>query len=218
MGAFRDLTSQKFGMLEFVRFIGMHKKPTYQYAVWECKCDCGKFVEVQANTVTTGMKGNCGCQTSEISRKGWDKRGRKHGLSEHALYNTWADMINRCYKPNSKGYPSYGARGVRVCGEWLNDPSKFIEWVMALGWKPGLTVDRINSDGNYDPSNVRVADRITQANNTSRNIYLEVNGERRTVAEWAKIKGLPYGTLVSRLQRGWEVGRALHTPKQRRNS
>jgi hypothetical protein len=218
MGAFKDLTGQKFGMLEFIKFVRMNKKPTYQYAVWECKCDCGNVVEVQANSVTTGRKGNCGCQTSEISRKGWDKRGRKHSLSEHPLYDTWSGMISRCYKPQLKAYADYGARGIRICDEWLNEPQKFIDHMLESGWKPGLTVDRIDVNGNYCPENVRAADGITQANNTRRNIYLELNGERRTVAEWAKIKGLPYGTILSRVQRGWEAERTLNTPKQRRKS
>ena len=218
MGAFKDLTGQKFGMLEFVRFVRMKKTPTYQSAMWECKCDCGNVVEVQAMTVKAGRKKSCGCQTSEITSKGWDTRGRKHSLSEHPLYNTWGGMISRCYKPQLKAYRLYGARGIRVCDEWLNQPDKFIEYMLSIGWRPGLSVDRIDGNGNYCPENVRAADYTTQANNTNRNRLLEFEGEVRTMAEWVKLKGLNYGVVQTRIQRGWEVGRALTTPIRNRST
>jgi len=213
----KDRTGQKFNSLTFVRFVRMQKQPTFQYAVWELRCDCGSTIEASANSVVQGSRKQCNNHKSEISRKGWDKRGRKHGMSNHELYNTWLCMLSRCYKPSNTSYKSYGGRGIKVHEDWIDGPKKFIDFVLGLGWTPEYSIDRIDNDGNYEPSNIRIADNITQSNNTSRNKVISHNGESKTMAQWAKSKGLSYVVLQTRIQRGWDSDRALNTPIRSRS-
>ena len=146
---------------------------------------------------------------TERTLKGWGSRGRPHNLSEHPLYETWGNMIRRCYNQNNPNYKYYGARGIEVCGEWKKSPIKYIEYVLGLGWSIDYSLDRINNNGNYEPANLRLATNKTQANNTSRNRLLTYNNETHTMAEWADILRIPYGRLQTRIQRGWSVARAL---------
>lgn len=140
----------------------------------------------------------------------WDSRGRsRDGLSSHPLYDTWYDMVSRCHNPNNLAYKNYGARGIKVCDEWLDDPSAFIGYVQSLNWAVDLTIDRINVDGDYTPSNIRLADLVMQANNTRRNRMLTYNGETKTMAEWARYLKMPYSRLQTRIQRGWEIEKAF---------
>lgn len=134
------------------------------------------------------------------------------------MYSTWNGMKQRCLDPNSSHYHRYGGRGVTICEEWLNDYSKFYEWAMANGASKELTLDRVDTDGNYEPSNCRWADVETQMNNTSQNRFIEYNGEKLTVMQWARRTGLEEGTIRTRLDRyGYSVGEALgyesHTKK-----
>lgn len=209
MPKFKDITGQVFGRLSVQRFVRMEIKESYQYSVWECKCDCGTTIEARGSTLTQGAAISCGCARPDLAVRGWNKRGRKHSASEHPLYNTWLAMVARCSKPHLDTYRLYGARGIKVCDEWKNDANTFICHMLAIGWRPGLTVDRIDTNGNYEPGNVRAADDITQANNTRRNRVIEFNGERMTMAEWARKVGIPYGRLQMRIQRGWDAARAL---------
>ena len=118
------------------------------------KCHCGKEFEAQVSNVKYGNKKSCGC--SKII----------HGRTNHRLYNTWKDMIRRCNNPKRKDYKDYGLRGIAVCNEWL-DINNFIS-DMYPSYKEGLTLDRINPNGNYEKSNCRWANKTVQARNTQR--------------------------------------------------
>lgn len=211
MPNFRDLAGEKVGKLTFIRFVGMKVKPTYQYAIWECRCECGNVINIRASSVTAGRQISCGCERVSAAKRGWDRRGRKHNLSEHPLYSTWEGIIRRCCKPHLKEYKNYGARGISVCTEWRSDPTMFINHMLEIGWKVGLTVDRIDNDGNYEPGNVRAANLYVQANNHRRNRLLTYHGETHTLAEWARLRGMSYGALQTRIQRGWSVDRSFNT-------
>lgn len=118
-------------------------------------------------------------------------------------------MISRCEKPNQNHYDRYGGRGISVCEEW-HDFWKFVEWSDSVGGRPqGFTLDRIDNDGNYEPSNCRWANWRTQKTNTSANVFIEYNGICKTMIEWSEELKIHPHTLQNRIKRGWSVERAL---------
>ena len=121
-------------------------------------------------------------------------------------------MKTRCYCTTYSKYKHWGGRGITVCDRWKDDFQAFYEDVLPL-YVPGLTFDRINNDGNYEPGNIRFADNTTQCRNRTITRYLEFNGERKTLAEWAETFGISRLTLWLRLyRRGWTVEEALTAP------
>lgn len=134
----------------------------------------------------------------------------RHGMSETPIYTSWEGMKRRCYNPRFKHFQQYGGRGIRVCDEW----HKFLAFYADMGEKPSPahTLDRIDNDGNYEPSNCRWATREEQANNTRSNRNLELNGTTRTVAEWARSLNMHRNTLDERLHNGWPIEKALTEP------
>jgi hypothetical protein len=130
-------------------------------------------------------------------------------LTHTTTYVIWCDMRARCQNPRSNRYGRYGARGIRVCERW----ELFDNFLADMGMRPaGLTLDRIDNDGNYSPENCRWASYVEQNNNTPRNRWYEFNGERRTLAQWARHLGINYFALRTRLDKlGWSVERAFQT-------
>ena len=127
-----------------------------------------------------------------MSRKIADHGGLS--VREHRLYNIWCGMIHRCENPKRSGFEKYGARGITVCDEW-HDFKTFVEWARANGYKDGLTIDRINNNDGYSPSNCRWADVKMQANNKSSNVILVVGGIEGTVKQWADLINVSEYTL-----------------------
>lgn len=120
-------------------------------------------------------------------------------------------MKGRCQNPNNDAYKCYGGRGISVCEEW-QEFIPFRDWALANGYQKGLTIDRINNNGNYEPSNCRWATRKEQANNRSTNCFLEFNGERKTFKEWSEITGISAKSISLRVNKGWNVERILTEP------
>lgn len=116
-------------------------------------------------------------------------------------YNNYRCMKSRCYRPKDPSYKYYGGRGIKVCDEWLNIEN-FEKWVKEHPYFEGATLDRINVDGDYEPSNCRWATIVEQDNNRRNTLYIEWNGESHTISEWAKITGLNRSTLNNRYYRG----------------
>ena len=116
-------------------------------------------------------------------------------------YNSWRSMIGRCDNKNAWNYHYYGGRGISVCKEW-HDPFVFGDWAIANGYEKGLTLDRIDSNGNYEPSNCRWATRKEQARNRRSCVHVEHNGEMHNLSEWAEICEIPYGVLRNRWWKG----------------
>lgn len=171
-------------------------KRTYNYYV--CKCTCGRTCVVEEGHLRTGHTVSCGCyRKDKLSRS----IPRKHGLSKHPLYNVWVRMRARCYNKNYPTYKHYGGRGIGVCPEWRDSPVEFIKWAEKnhLDTNKGLSIDRIDNDGDYSPENCRVANLITQGNNKRNNHKVTYNGETHTVTEWSRITGISVNALLYRL-------------------
>lgn len=116
-------------------------------------------------------------------------------------YNSWRGMMSRCYRKKDASYKSYGGRGVKVCEEW-HDIRNFEKWVEENPYTDGMTIDRIDSNGNYEPSNCKWATKREQANNRRNTVHISWNGETHTITEWAEITGMNRSTLNNRYYRG----------------
>ena len=140
-----------------------------------------------------------------------------HGMSHHPLYPVWITMRQRCRDPNCRGYRWYGAKGVRVCPEWDSFPN-FVRWAEQSGYRPGLTIDRINSSGNYSPDNCRWVTIQDQQRNRTSNHRLTFNGESKSIQEWSELTGISRTTINGRLRLGWNIEDVLTTPVHGRSS
>lgn len=128
------------------------------------------------------------------------------------LYGVWNAMRGRCNSPGTKDYKRYGARGIRVCPEW-DDYGAFRAWALSHGFRKGLTLDREDSDGDYEPSNCRFIPKGEQQENIRRAIKLTLNGETKSLYRWARITGIAANLLRSRVREGWTDEQVLMTPK-----
>ena len=137
-----------------------------------------------------------------------DSKGRfttKHGMKKSKIYGVWCGMKERCYNCNNKRYKCYGGRGIRVCDEWANDFREFYEWAKNNGYKKGLTIDRIDNNGNYEPNNCRWVTSKQQNRNYSKNHNITYKGETKCIADWADYFGINRTTIAWRLK----VGKSL---------
>jgi len=130
-----------------------------------------------------------------------EEANKTHGMRRTRLYNIWTQIIQRCTNQRLDHYARYGGRGITVCSEW-KDFEVFVEWAMDNGYKNGLTIDRIDVDGNYEPKNCKWSTNLEQARNKRTSRYITIDGETKTVSEWSEISGLPYKTLQRRLYTG----------------
>lgn len=195
----KDLTGEKFGRYTILEFVERRGKNYY----WKCKCDCGNERIVQNPKSSRTV--SCGCYNREVITK--------HGLDGTKLYHVLNAMKHRCYSKKNKSYHHYGGRGITICDEWLNDPREFVNWANENGYEHGLTIDRINVNGNYEPSNCRWVTPKRQGNNTRVNVNITFNGETHTLHEWSEILGIPYQTLHYRVRIAkWDIEKALTKP------
>lgn len=208
-GKLTDLTGRRFTRLTAIARNGSDKHGT---AKWLCVCDCGNYKTVRADKLLTGQVMSCGCLAKETrvrTATEMSRRNTTHGQSGTRLYYIYDNMIKRCYDASSEKYKSYGERGITVCDEWLHSREAFFKWANASGYKDNLTLDRIDVNGSYSPSNCRWATAKVQANNRRSNRVLTLNGESHTVAEWADILGVNASTIYGRIYRGLNAEQAL---------
>lgn len=207
MGIIIDLTGKKFERLTVVSEGDYYISPKgAKVKRWICKCECGNTIQANTTQLRNGNVKSCGCYMREKAKK----NHVVHGMYGERLYNIYTSMIQRCENPNKADYHNYGGRGIKVCDEWKHDFQAFYDWALANGYKKGLTIDREDVDGNYEPSNCRWATMKEQNNNRRNNRLLTFNGETHTMAEWADITGIKYSVLACRiLNHKWTVERAL---------
>jgi hypothetical protein len=203
-----DVSGQRFGRLVA---ISECKERLRGHIVWRCKCDCGVEVAIQATLLVSGHTKSCGC----LSRDAACERMTVHGdfaacSDRHNERNIWVGMLGRCLDKNNYAYSNYGSRGITVCESWLN----FDNFYRDMGPRPSLkhSIDRINNDGNYEPSNCRWATQKQQANNTRFNRMLTYKGRTQSLALWCDELGISHQMVRSRLSRGWTVDKAFNVP------
>jgi hypothetical protein len=176
----------------------------------ECRCDCGEINFVSETKLRSGHTKSCGCLQAEITTK----RSTTHGYSPRLkprprIYGIWCNMINRCTNPKVPHFRDYGGRGITVCERWLNSFENFLE---DMGEPPpGLTIDRTDNNGNYEPENCEWKTRIDQARNRRSSLKITFDGLTLTVAEWSQRIGIGRRTIEARYHSGWSAEQILTT-------
>lgn len=169
----QDLKGQKFGYLTALYYAGRKASGKQFKTQWAFRCDCGKIVVMNAGEVKNGRTISCGCKKSSNGHY-LGIRNKTHGKVNTRLYCIFDKMKQRCLNPHHTAYKNYGGRGITICEEWRHNFQAFYDWAMANGYRDDLTIDRINNDGNYEPSNCRWATAKEQANNRRNTKHKEV--------------------------------------------
>jgi hypothetical protein len=165
------------------------------------RCECGKEYIVPDTELLYGRRD--GCRRCNA---------KTHGMTNTPLFNRWQSIKQRCYDKNQPNYKHYGGRGIVMCDEWANDFKSFYDWSVNNGYKDGLTIDRINNNGNYEPSNCRWVDMTIQSNNRRTNKQIEVDGKIYSISELGRRYGIKPHTLRYRLENGWDINKAINIP------
>lgn len=199
-----NLTGKKFGRLLVDEEHGRTKN---KQVLWKCVCDCGGIVYLTTACLNSGNTKSCGCLHKEIVAKTF----RKHYLKGTPEYTSWQLMKDRCCNVNNKTYQYYGGRGIKVCEQWLDSPEQFVK---DMGTKPDktYTIDRIDCNGNYEPSNCKWASKSEQSRNRNDSKTLTIDGIKKHLADWAADYGMPYLQVYKRIWRGMDPITALTQP------
>lgn len=198
-----DLTGYRSGRLVALRDTGDKRNGQ---RMWLCACDCGNETTVRAHPLKFRKIRSCGCLVVEVG-----KNNRTHGLTRHPLYQVWRGMMKRCYDPNWKDFDIYGGRGIDVCERW-HEVAVFVEDVES-GYEPNLSLERIDGNSGYSPTNCKWATPLEQANNKRNNRLITFDGRTQTLQQWSRETGIHYRTINSRLDlMKWPVPKALTTP------
>lgn len=200
----KDLrTGMRFHKLVAVSFD--HRRNGRRF--WLVRCDCGNQRVVCAKNLTQGATKSCGCTRSASIQKHGYARGSNYG-GKTREYSIWLGIKKRCYNSSCVNYKHYGARGVKMCDQWLNSFENFLSDV---GFAPSNnhSIDRINVNGDYEPGNVKWSTPLEQANNTTRNFFVDFNGEIKTLSVWCSELGLNYHRTKRRLYKGYSPNEAF---------
>ena len=203
----KNYIGKRFGYVEVLDITNERKNG---YVVYKCKCHkCNKIVnKTLEHLIQRYKKGyrnmTCGCFDYKHNHL------YKDGLSNTRLKYIYNDMKQRCYKKSNPAYKNYGGRGIRICDEWLNDFKEFYRWSLNNGYKENLTIDRINNNDDYKPSNCRWATMLEQIRNRRNTVILTYKNETKTIKEWAQNYNIELSTLRTRIKRGWDIERALN--------
>lgn len=205
----KDLTGKRFGKLIALNVSKTENGKTY----WKCKCDCGNYSEVLTNRLISGHTKSCGCLVKENAAKA----NITHGKSKTRIYRIYNGMKQRCYNESAPSYVNYGSRGIKICDEWLKDFTSFYNWALENGYSEELSIDRIDNNGNYEPSNCRWTTQKVQANNRRTSHYIDVNGEKITLAAFLKRYDIKSRAFVTRrLIKGYDYKKILEDYKRSR--
>lgn len=196
-----ELCGKTFGRLTVIKRCENYVSPGgTTRSNWLCKCQCGNEIKVTADKLKYGNTKSCGCLKNEITAK----RNHKHGERHSRLYAIYYAMLNRCNNKKAINYKNYGGRGIKVCEEWTGEDGfkNFYKWSLDNGYCDELTIDRIDVNGNYEPSNCKWSTRHEQMNNTTRSHFITIDNVTHTLSEWSYISGVDVSTIYYRLKRG----------------
>lgn len=201
-----DKVGQRFGRLVVVsRAPG---RGVRQRVRWMCRCDCGESVSVV--TEKLGKRTNsCGCFRVDHSTS----KATVHGMSKSREYHSWSGAKSRCENAQSPAFARYGGRGIRMCERWRISFASFFQDMGPC--PPGMSLDRIDVDGDYAPGNCRWATSVEQAGNKRLHRLVTFRGKTRPVTEWARITGIPEATIRGRLNLGWSDRDSVTVPIRR---
>lgn len=202
-----DLTGQIFSRLTVLSFYPNNRRGRY----WLCQCECGNKTIVRGGLLRNAQTRSCGC----MQRDAASRSSFKHGMAGSLEHHSWCGMINRTTTKKVKGINRYIERNITVCDEWANS---FEQFYKDMGAKPSseYSIDRINNDGNYEPSNCRWATIIEQNNNKSTCVNIQIDGITRTATQWAEITGIDRNAIYRRIKDGWSPERAIMAPPRSR--
>lgn len=195
---FKDLSGKRFGRLlvlrEFESDTGIIR--------WICRCDCGKEKDIAASSLGAGRSLSCGCLKNDVT----SARMIIHGGVHTPEYQAWSSMRQRCLNPNNPQYCDYGGRGISICERW----EVFETFLEDMGKRPaGLSIERKNNDGNYEPSNCVWATRTKQNRNTRRAYMVTHLGQTKCLTEWVEVLGKNYEKIRGRIRIGWSFEEAI---------
>lgn len=213
---YEDLTGKTFNKLKVLEYSHTKKRPDGRNVYfWKCICDCGNITYVNSSHLKSGHTTSCGCVLKQ-HQKDLGKYNYTNGLSNTRIGRIYHNMINRCKNEKMPMYRYYGARAIKVCEKWQpknNGFGNFCDWAFANGYSENLTLDRIDVNGNYEPSNCRWVDNYVQANNKRKTKRYKYKGEELTIAQISRKYNIGYFPLRSRVERlGWDIIKAVETP------
>lgn len=202
MGAFNDLAGQRFGRLVVVKRVGVVRPVR-----WECRCDCGGSTRSRASDLRGGKAQSCGCVGYEHGSGAQPTHGHARGGRTTTTYEAWSSMWKRCRGTgNALAQKNYAGRGIRVSDRWKS----FEPFLEDMGERPvGASLDRIDNNGNYEPSNCRWASPKQQARNKRTNRLLTIGGKTQCMSAWAEEADVDYVLVKERIRRGWSPERAF---------
>ena len=209
-----SLIGQKFHQLTITQYLGSFNGINKVVAI----CDCGVEKEFRlGNIIGNGKTKSCGCFNKKVTAERNTKLLTKHGLTGHPLMSVYNSMKSRCYDITDVQYKNWGAKGVRMCKEWLDNPKVFYDWAMENGWKKGLQIDKDKLATTkpgllYSPEFCCFLTAKENACYKSNSIMLEYNGQTKSISEWADVLNIPYKLLESRYNYGWDAKKMFETP------
>ena len=216
-----DIVGEKFNKLLVISYSHKEKRNNSMKGYnhfYNCKCNCGNECKVERSSLRFNNTKSCGCIHSEGLTKRNTETSRYGGESngEHQrILRIYRAMNHRCYNGGDSKYYLYGGRGISVCEEWRKDYYSFKKWALDNGYSDDLSIDRIDVDGNYEPSNCRWATDVQQSNNTRTNKIIEYKDKTQTLAEWCRELELDYFRTKARLNNcNMSIEQAFELPKQ----
>lgn len=195
-----DLIGKNFGRLIVISESG---RDGHGASLWECRCECGGTKRIRGAHLAKGCVKSCGCLLIERAIE----YQTTHGQSKTPLYRRWRSMRGRCENPNDSEYRNYGGRGITVCSRWMLFEA-FSE-DMSPSFLPSLEIDRIDTNGNYEPDNCQWVTRRENQRNKRNNHVIEFQGHKLTLVEWEELTGIKANTILTRIRRGWPLDRVL---------
>lgn len=201
-----DLRGRQFGRWTALERVGTKNR----HPLWRCRCECGTEGNVSSTNLVSGHSQSCGCLSIDVATERLTRHGHTSNDAMSPEYRTWNGMWRRCTNPGEESYPRYGGRGIRVCARWRT----FENFLSDMGQKPApeYTIERANTDGDYEPGNCRWATMREQMRNMSRNHLVTIEGETRCLIDWCERIGISYATVKTRMRRGMTDTDALTTP------